>query len=205
MVSSLMLGCLLNSSTTVCDPVMGDSGPGMYVPEDLLPFYRDHLIRLADVLTPNQFEAELLTGMKITSVNEALIALDLLHGKGIRTVIMTSSELGSDDSILSFASQLMPDGSKERLQMKIPRLPIAFVGTGDLLAALLMAWLHRTNNNLSASCEKAMSTMCQVLEITYHYAKNSRGGLTPQNIELKLIQSKGHIENPVESIKAEKM
>ena len=25
----------------VCDPVMGDTGPGMYVPPDLLPVYRE--------------------------------------------------------------------------------------------------------------------------------------------------------------------
>ena len=27
--------------TYVCDPVMGDFGPGMYVPETLLPLYRE--------------------------------------------------------------------------------------------------------------------------------------------------------------------
>ena len=25
----------------VCDPVMGDTGPGLYVPPDLLPVYRE--------------------------------------------------------------------------------------------------------------------------------------------------------------------
>lgn len=29
-----------------------------YVPEDLLPVYRDKVVPLADILTPNQFEAE---------------------------------------------------------------------------------------------------------------------------------------------------
>ena len=29
-----------------------------YVPEELVPIYRDQLVPLADVLTPNQFEAE---------------------------------------------------------------------------------------------------------------------------------------------------
>jgi len=28
------------------------------VPEDLLPIYRDDILPLADVITPNQFEAE---------------------------------------------------------------------------------------------------------------------------------------------------
>ena len=44
---------------------MGDSWDGqgkMYVPEELLPVYRDEVIPIADILTPNQFEAELITG-----------------------------------------------------------------------------------------------------------------------------------------------
>src|SRR5437588_525368 len=55
----------------VCDPVMGDAGT-MYVPKELLPFFRDKLIALADVLTPNQFEAELLTGVKVENDKSAL-------------------------------------------------------------------------------------------------------------------------------------
>ena len=41
----------------VCDPVMGDNGH-LYVPKELLYIYRDKLIPLADIVTPNQFEAE---------------------------------------------------------------------------------------------------------------------------------------------------
>lgn len=29
-----------------------------YVPEELLPVYRDVIVPLADIVTPNQFEAE---------------------------------------------------------------------------------------------------------------------------------------------------
>lgn len=45
------------SYSTVCDPVMGDNGH-MYVPKELLEIYRDKLIPLADIITPNQFEVE---------------------------------------------------------------------------------------------------------------------------------------------------
>ena len=40
----------------VCDPVMGDTGPGLYVPPDLLPVYKSLILPLADVCLPNQFE-----------------------------------------------------------------------------------------------------------------------------------------------------
>ena len=38
----------------VCDPVMGDFGPGMYVPKELLPVYRKEIVPIADVCVPNQ-------------------------------------------------------------------------------------------------------------------------------------------------------
>ena len=40
--------------TYVCDPVMGDTEPGWYVPQSLLPIYRDEILPLADVCVPNQ-------------------------------------------------------------------------------------------------------------------------------------------------------
>ena len=42
---------------SVCDPVMGDDGK-MYVPAELLDVYRDKIVPLADIISPNQFEAE---------------------------------------------------------------------------------------------------------------------------------------------------
>lgn len=42
----------------MCDPVLGDNGK-MYVPESLLPIYRELIIPLADIVTPNQYEVYL--------------------------------------------------------------------------------------------------------------------------------------------------
>ncbi|CAC5376074.1 pdxK [Mytilus coruscus] len=45
--------------TYVCDPVMGDNGK-MYVPKELLPVYKETILPLADIITPNQYEADCL-------------------------------------------------------------------------------------------------------------------------------------------------
>lgn len=45
------------SMLVVCDPVMGDDGI-VYIPEELIPVYRDKVIPLADIITPNQTELE---------------------------------------------------------------------------------------------------------------------------------------------------
>ncbi|XP_053310929.1 pyridoxal kinase isoform X2 [Spea bombifrons] len=58
-----------------CDPVLGDKWNGegsMYVPEELLPVYKDLVVPVADIITPNQFEAELLTGRKIHTQEDAV-------------------------------------------------------------------------------------------------------------------------------------
>lgn len=40
----------------VCDPVMGDLGR-IYVAPEIIPLYRN-ILRITNVVTPNQFEAE---------------------------------------------------------------------------------------------------------------------------------------------------
>lgn len=65
---------------------MGDDGR-IYVPEGAVAVYRDEIVPLASVLTPNQYEAELLTGMKISSEADALAACQALHARGPRTVV----------------------------------------------------------------------------------------------------------------------
>lgn len=52
------------------------------------------------------------------------------------------------------------DGSeeKQRIRLDIPKVDAVFVGTGDLFAAMLLAWTHRHPNdlkvrlNLNATC-----------------------------------------------------
>lgn len=82
---------------------MGDNGK-MYVPEDILPVYRDVVVPLADVITPNQYEAELITGMKMNSLEDAMKIIDALHKKGPKTVVLSSTELGDDKCMIGLAS-----------------------------------------------------------------------------------------------------
>lgn len=77
----------------VCDPVMGDNGK-LYVPEGLVQVYREKVLPEATVITPNFFEAELLTGIKVASIEDAYAAANKLHTMGIETVIITSMDIG---------------------------------------------------------------------------------------------------------------
>src|SRR5204863_873535 len=79
-----------------CDPVMGDVGLGYYVRAGIPEFYRDRALALADVVTPNRFELEWLTGAPVGSLAEAGAAAQTLRGRGPGIVLATSLEADSD-------------------------------------------------------------------------------------------------------------
>lgn len=195
----------------VCDPVMGDQG-AMYVPENLLPVYKDKVVPLADILTPNQFEAELLTGRKINTEEDALEVMDLLHKMGPETVVLTSTDLPSkhgDQFLVALGSQKTkkPDGTNtnQKICMDIPKVDAVFVGTGDLFAAMLLAWTHYHPKDLKAACEKTVSVMHHVIKRTITYANEVAGPgnrPSPAQLELRMVQSKADIENPTIVVQA---
>ncbi len=54
----------------------------------------DELLELVDMITPNETEAEVLTGIAVTDQQTAQLAADKLHQKGIRTVMITLGAKG---------------------------------------------------------------------------------------------------------------
>ncbi|KAG9473013.1 hypothetical protein GDO78_015309 [Eleutherodactylus coqui] len=150
----------------VCDPVLGDKWNGegsMYVPEELLPVYKDLVVPVADIITPNQFESELLTGRKIQTQQDAVQVMDMLHSLGPSTVVITSSELPASrgsDYLITLGSQrrVGEDGRMQtlRISLELPKVDAVFVGTGDLFAAMLLAWTHHHPNNFKVSSSIVM-------------------------------------------------
>jgi ribokinase len=55
----------------------------------------DELISLVSVLTPNESEAELLTGIEVADENRAVLAADQLRSKGVATAIVTLGSQGA--------------------------------------------------------------------------------------------------------------
>jgi len=72
-----------------CDPVLGDVDTGIYVKAGIDTFFRERAIPAADLVTPNHFELEHLTGRKVSTMDEALAAArSLLNGP--RLALITS-------------------------------------------------------------------------------------------------------------------
>uniref|UniRef100_A0AAR2KW00 Pyridoxal kinase n=1 Tax=Pygocentrus nattereri TaxID=42514 RepID=A0AAR2KW00_PYGNA len=178
----------------------------MYVPQNLYPVYKDKVVPVADIITPNQFEAELLTGKNISTEKDAVEVMDLLHNMGPDTVVITSSDLPprlGDRFLVSLGSQriVMPDGTSttQRIRIEVPKVDAVFVGTGDLFAAMLLAWTHHYPTDLKTACEKTFSVMHHVIQRTISYAHEMAGPgrrPSPAQLELRMVQSKADIEDP---------
>lgn len=150
----------------VCDPVLGDKGK-FYVPPSLVEVYKTKVLPIADVITPNQFEVEQLTGVATKTIKDAIEACCILHDMGPSLVFITSlvfedtenkEEEPSTLAILassrrrnknkndsnsnsggSDTKQHDPSIQDEIWQIDCPILPGQYTGTGDLTAALLLA------------------------------------------------------------------
>jgi pyridoxine kinase len=119
-----------------CDPVLGDSDRGLYVRPGIPGLMRQQLVPAAQIITPNQFELESLTGLPVSTMAELLKAADAARSLGPDVVLVTSVVRG--------------DGPPEEIDMvavnadaawlvTTPRLPQTFTGSGDVTAATFLA------------------------------------------------------------------
>lgn len=146
---------------------MGDQGR-LYVNDDVVPAYKK-VIHYADLILPNQFEAEyvsfrgnwvgcdltsinrVLSGIKITSLSSLAEAITVIHKTySIPHIIITSVQLSkfsssstpSPNSLTIIGSTTRSDGSPRLFRVDVPVLDCYFSGTGDMFAALTVCRLR---------------------------------------------------------------
>jgi pyridoxine kinase len=176
-----------------CDPVMGDYGRGIFVGEGIPEFMETRALRWADIVTPNQFEAELFSGSVIDSIEAAKGAAQTIHEKGPRIVLVTSFEpAGEPDSAISL---FLSDGANF-YTITTPRLPLepSPNGAGDLCSALFLGRYLATRDAVE-SLELMVDSVFAVLERSL--AEGSR--------ELRIVQAQESIANPERRFKARRV
>ena len=119
-----------------CDPVIGDTGPGIYVQPGVATFMRDTAVASADILTPNQFELEYLAGFAVPDLARLRDALTHLHKRGPRLILVTSLML---DDVPADRIDLAVSDGRSLWRLRTPRLPLTVNGAGDCIAALFFA------------------------------------------------------------------
>ena len=109
--------------TVLVDPVMGDDGK-LYVSNELVLNY-PRLIKMASIITPNGFEAEVLSGIKVENKSVDRV-FDKLHALGPNTVVITSV---IENGICSLYGSTTVN-PKTRFLIEIELIPQHFTGTG---------------------------------------------------------------------------
>ena len=86
------------------DPVLKSSSGADLLDASGTRLLIERLIPLADVLTPNVDEAEVLTGVKVKELDEMKTAAAKLHEMGASALVITGGHLEKATDLLSFAT-----------------------------------------------------------------------------------------------------
>ena len=172
-----------------CDPVIGDVGRGIFVREGIPQFMKDKAVPAADIITPNQFELDYLSGRPSKTLRQTRDAVVAVHDLGPRVILVTSllTDETPDDAIDLLAS----DGSG-CFVVRTPKLPLIVNGAGDAIAALFFAH-YLQDQNLGEALSSAVSAIFGVL------AKTAENGAR----EIQLVSAQDEIVKPSRVFKAE--
>lgn len=168
------------------DPVMGDEGKGLYVPEELVDFYRQ-AANQADILAPNAFELSVLTGSDISDVSSAVAAARTLLSGRTTQVFVTSVTDASSDRMTTLA--VSASGYRG---IETPKLAIDPKGAGDLFMALTSAHML-AGVQAEEAMEKAVDSVWTLSQLAAD-AKDLSGDL-PVLDHQDLLVSPPSIEN----------
>jgi len=174
-----------------CDPVMGDVGRGFFVRPGIPDFMRDVAVPAADYITPNQFELEFLTGVEVSTLDDALEASDKARRLGPAVVLTTS--LRRKDAEKNTIEMLAVSGEAAWL-VETPSLPLEVNGAGDATAALFLAHLMRSGN-LSETLSMTASAIYAVLDETHRTGSR----------EIRLVAAQESIIEPPEKFEAKRV
>ncbi|MDR2304938.1 MAG: pyridoxal kinase PdxY [Treponema sp.] len=195
-----------------CDPVMGDLEKGFYVKPGIPEIFRTEIIPRADIVTPNQFELEALTGMDSSTMEGARRAVACLQSMGPETVLVTSFRCrdeqarGGQEEIAMLASR-----GKDLWLVRTPEIPIgrSFAGAGDLTTAVFLARFLGTpaglekagegspleHRDIKEALEKCAASVYGIIEHTW------KSGVD----ELLIIAAQDQLSNPAYMFSAEKL
>ncbi len=171
-----MVADLKSNQDTIylCDPVMGDNKK-CYVKHEVQSFFKDSLS--ADIITPNLYEAEILSGVKITDIDSLKQAANALFVRGAKVVAITSVVFEDNNTkYYCYAS----DGHSEYLMpVKQYKFSTHVNGTGDLFSSVFLG-VYLKGRDFKSALQVANYYLDEVLRNTQ--AANTR--------ELQVLSSK---------------
>jgi pyridoxine kinase len=186
-----------------CDPVMGDAGKGFYVSPGIPGMFRDELMGLADIVTPNQFELEALTGIGADTVDGARGAISALHAMGPGVVLVTSyrgaaADAGNWGPGAAGQISMLASDRKNLYRISTPELPLGngVAGAGDLTAAIFLSRYLETGD-VKKTLELCAASVYGILEAS---SPPADGGAGPP--ELRIVRAQDELCSPSRAFEA---
>jgi pyridoxine kinase len=142
------------SATYCCDPVIGDVGRGVFVRPGIAEFMREKAVPAADIITPNHFELELLSGLEVRDLASLREAVARVHAIGPKVILVTS--VATRETPADAVDLVASDGSG-LWRVRTPRLDLSVNGAGDAVAALFNLHWKRTGSAAEALANAASS------------------------------------------------
>jgi hydroxymethylpyrimidine/phosphomethylpyrimidine kinase len=121
----------------VIDPVMRAKGGDPLLQPEAVATLRSELLPLAEVVTPNLPEAEVLTGQHIETLDEMRTAARAIHALGPRHVVVKGGHRTSEPIDVYFDGERFIELRAERIQTPHTH------GTGCTFSAAITAFLAR--------------------------------------------------------------
>ncbi|WP_420345597.1 pyridoxal kinase PdxY [Pelagibius sp.] len=166
----------------LCDPVMGDHGRGLFVRDGVPDFLRGPALAAADIVTPNLFELEILTGRKPEGLEAIRDAAASLLAHGPKAVVVTSfSPAGNAAGEM----EMLAVSAEGAWHVATPRLAMSPNGAGDAVAALLLGFYLKTAA-LPEALGSAAAAIFEILDTTLESGAD----------ELQLITAQDRLETP---------
>ena len=178
----------------VCDPVFGDVGRGVFVTDGIPEYFRDHALKQCDICTPNMFELEWLTGIKITTTANAIEAGRSLLKGNCRVVLLTSMEV---DTTKDNEIEMLAISEADVYHIKTDKLAMAIApnGSGDATTALFTCYYLQTGGDIKRTLEKTTNGIYEIFKATAQ--ANTR--------ELQIVASGDKLVDPDHTFTATKI
>ena len=176
------------------DPVFGDMGRGIFARPGVEAFFAERAVPEADLMTPNQFELEHLTGAPAPTLADAKTAIERLRTRmrapGPRAVLVTSLQVDSSDAR---AVELLVGADGRFHHLRTPRLSVDVNGAGDMISALFLFHMLETGDPVLAMT-RAASAVWGVIRRTEQTGTR----------ELALIAAQDELLQPTELFRPER-
>jgi pyridoxine kinase len=146
-----------NPAALYClDPVMGERKGGLYVRASTAEAIGARLVPEADILLPNAFELDYLSGGRLTSLAEVKAAAERLRSRARPGAIVIATGLDCEDGLADRVETLAV-GPEGIWLADAPRFEAPPHGGGDLFAAVFLGhYLKR--RDLASALARAMDS-----------------------------------------------